>query len=196
MPTELRKPPVSPSAPGAPVQKPIIPRGMIVGAGLVMLFTIAVAGLSRHYHAYHVDMGPTSAVESRDLLFADQRDGGVLVTDAKTGQRVALVKPTTGGFLRGIMRGLVREHKLNDLATGTPFRLTQWADGRLSITDPSTNESFDLEAFGSTNEKAFASLLRDEPQDVDAAKAAGGAAPSAAAQVDGGAKTDEGAKAR
>ncbi len=195
MPTELRKPQVSPSAPGAPVQKPIIPRGMIVGAGLVMLFTIAVAGLSRHYHAYHVDMGPTSAVESRDLLFADQRDGGVLVTDAKTGQRVALVKPTTGGFLRGIMRGLVREHKLNDLATGTPFRLTQWADGRLSIADPSTKESFDLEAFGSTNEQAFASLLRDDPRADGIGKLGDGATPNAAAKV-GDAKTDEGGEAR
>ena len=195
MPTDTRKPPVPSSAPRAPVEKPIIPTGVVIGAGVLMLFTIAIAGLSRHYHTYHVDMGPTTAVESRDLLFADQRDGGVLITDAKTGQRVELVKPTTGGFLRGIMRGLVREHKLNDLAAGTPFRLTQWADGRLSISDPSTKESFDLEAFGSTNEQAFANLLRDKPQAAQAAKASGGSMPGVGDKNNGVAAV-EGTKAR
>ena len=174
MPTEIRQPVVPPTATN-PARRPIIPPGVVMGAGLLMLFTIAVAGISRRAGSYHVTMAPTTAVESRDLLFSDQHDGGVLVTDAKTGKRVALVEPKTGGFLRGIMRGLVREHKLNDQAAGTPFRLTQWADGRLSIADPTTKESFDLEAFGSTNEKAFADLLRDQPEASESAKAGEGA---------------------
>ncbi len=157
MPTEIRRP----AGPRAPAPRPIIPRGVIIGAGLLMLFTIIVAGVSHRAGAYHVAVPPTNAVASRDLFFADQHDGGVLVTDAVTGKRVAMIEPTTGGFVRGIMRGLVREHRLKEQATGTAFRLTHWADGRLSIADPTTGESFDLEAFGSTNELAFAKLLDD-----------------------------------
>ena len=41
----------------------------------------------------------------------------------------------------------------------TSFRLTRWADGRLSIEDPTTRESYELEAFGSTNEAVFARFL-------------------------------------
>lgn len=152
----------------APPPRPIIPRGVIIGAGLLMLFTIVIAGVSHHAGTYHVTVPPTTAVASRDLFFADQHDGGVLVTDAKSGKRVALIEPKTGGFVRGIMRGLVREHRLKEQATGSAFRLTHWADGRLSIADPATGESFDLEAFGSTNELAFAKLLDDDGALADA----------------------------
>jgi putative photosynthetic complex assembly protein len=107
----------------------------------------------------HIDMGPTTAVESLLLNFKDLPNGGVLVTNAETGKLVANVLPTTGGFLRGIMRALVRDHDLAQKPAGTSFRLTQWADGRLSIEDPATRESFELEAFGHTNEAVFASLF-------------------------------------
>ncbi len=33
----------------------------------------------------------------------------------------------------------------------TPFRLTRWSDGRLSLDDPATDRHVDLEAFGPTN---------------------------------------------
>lgn len=167
MPTDIGRP-SGPRGP-APPQRPIIPRGVIIGAGLLMVFTIIVAGVSHRAGFYHTRMPPSKPVASRDLLFADQHNGGVLVTDAKTGQRVAVIEPTTGGFLRGIMRGLVREHKLNDQAEGSAFRLTHWADGRLSIADPTTGESFDLEAFGATNEAAFAKLLEEDDKQAGAA---------------------------
>ncbi len=139
----------------------IIPKGVIAAAGALLLFTIALAGAARITGNNHVALPPTEAVASRDLTFTDQPDGGILIDDAVTGRRVALVAPTTGGFLRGIMRGLVREHRLNDLAAGSSFRLTRWADGRLSIEDPATAERFELEAFGPTNEAVFARLLDD-----------------------------------
>ena len=39
------------------------------------------------------------------------------------------------------------------------FRLTAWRDGRLTLDDPTTGSRLDLEAFGTTNEGAFARLL-------------------------------------
>ncbi len=151
-----------------------IPKSILGAAGALMLLTIAVAGIARHTGANHMVLPPTQAVASRDLTFTDRGDGAVVIADAAGGRQVAVVPPETGGFLRGIMRGLVREHRLNDLGPGTSFRLTRWADGRLSIEDPATRERFELAAFGATNEAAFARLLVDEPA-ADAAPGAGDA---------------------
>lgn len=141
----------------------IFPRGIVTGAAALLLFTTAVAATARLTVGAHVAMPPTHPVAMRELSFADMPDGGIAITDAVTGRLVSHVAPQTGGFLRGIMRGLVRGHRLWEKAPGTAFRLTRWADGRLSIEDPATRESFELEAFGSTNEKVFARLL-DEPE--------------------------------
>ena len=135
------------------------PRPVLIMAGALMLFTAGVAGLAKHNHNDHVVLPPSSAVTVRDLAFKDMPDGGVSVSDAVTGRLVELFRPTTGGFLRGVMRGLVRDHRKVDNATGYPFRLTRWSDGRLTLEDPGTRESFELESFGSTNEQVFANFL-------------------------------------
>ena len=127
------------------------PKGVLMGIGALMLFSIGVAATTRFSHQNHVTMPPTTALQTRDLAFRDLADGGVDITDANTGALITTVQPKTGGF--------VREHRLWDKPSGTSFRLTRWADGRLSIEDPATHESFELEAFGTTNEKVFAAFL-------------------------------------
>lgn len=145
-----------------------IPKAALIGAGLLMLSAVAVAGACHATGRDHVTLAPSAVVESRDLFFKDLPTGGIDITDAATGQHVALIQPTTGGFMRGVMRGLVRLHRLNELGPGSSFRLTRWADGRLSIEDPATRERFELEAFGPTNETAFARLLASQSGDAAA----------------------------
>jgi putative photosynthetic complex assembly protein len=65
----------------------------------------------------------------------------------------------TNGFVRGVLRGLARERRLNDVGAQPPFQLTRWSDGRLSLDDPATGRRIDLVAFGPTNAGAFAQLL-------------------------------------
>ena len=158
-------PPASGTQDDAPrsVHEVPIPKSVLAAAAALLLLTIAIAGTARLTGANHITLPPTRAVASRDLTFTDRSDGGIIIADAATGRQVSIVQPETGGFLRGIMRGLGREHRLNDLSPGASFRLTRWADGRLSIEDPATRERFELEAFGPTNEAAFARLLADEP---------------------------------
>jgi putative photosynthetic complex assembly protein len=150
-----------PSTPGDTAARPraVIPPGLVVGAGLLLAVTIGFAGVTRLTHKNHVTLDPTYAVAERDLTFTDQPDGGVRIEEAGTGRLISTVPPRSGGFLRGILRGLVHDHRREANVPFTAFRLTRWADGRLSIEDPATQESFELEAFGSTNEKVFAQLL-------------------------------------
>ena len=135
------------------------PRGALVGVGALVAGIIALAGITHATNSEHVTMPPSRPIAAIDLAFRDLPSGGVAVTEAETGRLVSTVAPQTGGFIRGIMRALVLGHRRAGEPDHTPFRLTRWADGRLTIADPSTQESFELEAFGSTNEQVFAAFL-------------------------------------
>jgi putative photosynthetic complex assembly protein len=69
------------------------------------------------------------------------------------------VAPGTNGFLRATLRGLATERKRESQGAEVPFRLTAFADGRLTLLDPVTGRLVDLGAFGRTNEDAFAHLM-------------------------------------
>ncbi|MDT7933292.1 MAG: photosynthetic complex assembly protein PuhC [Sphingomonadaceae bacterium] len=100
-----------------------------------------------------------SPVAVRTLRFGDD-SGAVAVTDAATGRRVAMLKGDSAGFVRGVMRALARERLQHKLGAETPFRLTQWTDGELTLVDLATGRTVELSGFGTTNRAAFAALLK------------------------------------
>lgn len=109
------------------------------------------------------DAAGTQAVASRSLHFHDAADGGVVITDGATGAQIARVEPGTGGFIRSTMRGLVLVRQREGIGAETPFELTEWNDGGLTLSDPTTGETRELVGFGETNRAAFAVLLEREP---------------------------------
>jgi putative photosynthetic complex assembly protein len=138
---------------------PLFPRGALIGAALLVAFTVTSAAVARISGLGTVQMPESTSVETRSLRFEDMRDGSIRVTDARTGQVAASVEPGTNGFIRGTLRGLARERKRQGIGIEPPFMLTRWADGRLSLEDPTTNRVVELDAFGPTNGGAFAQLL-------------------------------------
>jgi putative photosynthetic complex assembly protein len=135
------------------------PRGALLGAAALMTLAIVAAGGARltGFGTSHVPDG--EPLESRDLRFVDRSDGAVVITEVETGRVVDVASPGTNGFLRSTMRGLARDRKRRDLGAEAPFRLTRWADGRLSLRDEATGRSIDLGAFGPTNAAVFAHLM-------------------------------------
>ena len=104
------------------------------------------------------------AVRVADLVMQDHDDGSITVTQAGTGVLVTTVQPATNGFLRVLLTGLVRERRRESEGDpAQPFRITRWSDGRLTIDDTVTGRLIELEAFGHTNEDAFARLLDLSP---------------------------------
>jgi putative photosynthetic complex assembly protein len=109
---------------------------------------------------YKPDEPPASAiVDKADLRFEDRSDGAILVYSTADNRLVDTLPPGTNGFVRGVLRGLVRDRRAEDVGQIPPFRLTHWANGRLSLDDPSTGRHVDLEVFGPTNSGAFAAIL-------------------------------------
>ena len=136
-----------------------LPRGAIVGAGVLVVSSLLLVGIAR-LTGYTPAQPPVSAVvESYDVRFEDRSDGAVLVYDANDNQLTDTLAPGTNGFVRGVLRGLVRERRADHIGATPPFRLTRWADGRLSLDDPSTGRHVDLEVFGPTNAGSFADIL-------------------------------------
>lgn len=97
---------------------------------------------------------------SRDFRFEDRADGALLVTDVAADKLVFIFNPGTNtGFIRGVMRGLMRERRLHEVPRTGAVTVTQWEDGALTLEDKTTGRILELGSFGQTNRAAFAQLL-------------------------------------
>ncbi len=141
------------------VQEPVVPKGGVLAAAALVLFSLVTVTTVRLTGIGEVHVTRPSAVQSRDLQFADGNNGAVLVYDANDHQLVDTLAPGSNGFIRVVLRGLARERRLGDIGSQPPFRLTRYAGGQITLTDTSTGKLIDLGAFGSTNTEAFARLM-------------------------------------
>lgn len=136
------------------------PRGILIAAAVLIGMSMLLAAAGRLGGLKTDDEAPaTDAVATLDLRFEDRAAGGVSVVDDGEDRVVATIEPGEGGFIRGVLRALVRERRSMRLGPEAPFRLTRWSDGRLSIEDIATGERVHVEAFGPTQVAAFARLM-------------------------------------
>jgi putative photosynthetic complex assembly protein len=135
--------------------------GALVAATLALVISVQAGLLDRAPTAQQlrVQTGVQPAAD-RLLHFTDRADGAVVATDARTGAEIAVIGREGGGFIRGVMRGLARERRMHHSGAVAPFRLTEWRDGALSLTDTATGRIIELGSFGPDNRAAFARLLR------------------------------------
>lgn len=164
-----------------------VPRGALIMAGALVAMAITATSIMRI-----AQVPPTASpallraaehaqiVKTRNLRFSDRPDGAVEIQDVGTGQTALMLeRGSNSGFIRGVMRGLARERRMNGVGADAPFTLTLWTDRQLSLTDTVTGRSIELNAFGSTNRATFVDLLmRPEARPVapiTASPAAGGA---------------------
>ena len=141
------------------IQEPVVPKGGIIAAAALVLFSLATVTTARLTGTGGVHMALPAAVESRDFQFEDGKNGAVLVYDAGNRQLVDTLAPGSNGFIRVVLRGLARERKLGSIGQEPPFRISRFANGQITLTDTSTGKLIDLAAFGSANTDAFARLM-------------------------------------
>lgn len=136
------------------------PRGALLGAAALVGLTLVSASTARLLGLKQPH--PVSTVlAARDLRFADQPDGSVTVLDAGTGRTFSVLAPGSNGFIRASLRSLAKRRQFGGEESQV-FHLTAWSDGRLTLDDPTADNPIELEAFGETNEMAFAKLLGTE----------------------------------
>jgi putative photosynthetic complex assembly protein len=160
------------------------PRGALIGGAGVICFTMAMvfgtrAGLlpARPTAPEARTAAQVAVVAKRDLRFSDRADGALLIFDAAATEPAMVLKPgSNSGFIRGVMRGVMRERKLHEAPRDAALTLTQWADGALTLQDQATGRTIELGSFGSTNRASFAQLLVGKVQRAERPATAKGAA--------------------
>lgn len=145
-----------------------VPKGALWFVAVVILFAMMSAGAVRLGYA-PISASPVAVrtaahltpTATRNLSFVDQADGGLLITDVTSGTTAKTIKPgEPSGFIRGLLRGLGRERRMNHVGKTVPYRLESWPNGQLTLTDTGTKRSIELTAFGPTNRAAMAELLK------------------------------------
>lgn len=140
---------------------PGLARGPLLAIGALLCGVIvAVAGVRLSGADIRVPDAP--ATEVRSLRFEDRADGSIVVIDAANGAQIDRFVGEHG-FVRGALRGLVRERRRQQIGAAEPFQLVARADGRLTLMDRSTGQRVDLESFGPVNAADFGRLLRASP---------------------------------
>ena len=145
---------------------PTVPRGALIGAAAVLLFTMAMAGATRLGLIPH-SADPVASraaqnvtpAQTRELRFADRADGAVVVSDASTGETVKIIEFGQGGFLRATMRRMAKARIAAGIGAEPPFKLTLWENGALSLSDPQTGRTAEIHGFGADHSKSFADML-------------------------------------
>ncbi|MFO1273737.1 MAG: photosynthetic complex assembly protein PuhC [Rubrivivax sp.] len=130
---------------------PLLGIGVLVAAALLSVATVRLSGTP-------IRQPDAAAVATRHFAFEDRHDGSVAVVDVEQHRVVEIVRGEAG-FLRGALRALARERAKRGVGPDAPFDLIARADGRLTLSDPSTGERLDLESFGPTNAAVFGRLL-------------------------------------
>ncbi len=116
---------------------------------------------------------PTPAlVIERQLQFVDDADGSVIVRALPGGEVLDTVAAGEGNFMRGTLRGLVRERRLNDASMAAGFTISEYADGSIVLADLATGRRIDLRAFGQENAREFTRFLPEAGAGDDATRVA------------------------
>ena len=134
-----------------------VPRPVLLAAGALVALTVTLTAGARLARGAGPGREPPS--EAIEVRFEDRADGSVAMLDPTTGRELTRVPPASNGFIRGVLRGLFRERKLESLGRAGTFRIERGRDGRLALEDLATHRRIDLSAFGPDNTAAFARLL-------------------------------------
>ncbi len=146
-----------------------IPKGALIAVGSLLLLTLVLVTYSRfvaggNSASYLAE--DISEVTYRDLIFKDISGGLVHVFDANDSRIILEIAPGTENFIRGVLRGLVRERKSQQLGDEEPFRLAKAVNGHLILQDLATKREININAFGHSNVKSFAQLLYQKQNDT------------------------------
>lgn len=134
------------------------PRWTLIAMALLVLSTIAIAGLARQTGIGVTGVPDSPTIAHVELRFEDRADGAVVVRNG-AGVILETIAVSADGFIRGTMRSLARQRKQAGLPHELPFLLERRENGRLSLSDPATGGRIELDAFGVGNAATFARFL-------------------------------------
>lgn len=125
------------------------PRAMLIGAAILIGFSIALAAFVRMTGIGKSEMTLTEPAASRLLRFAKQDHGKTLVyAVTENNALIDVLDSGEDGFIVHVLHLLSRQRIQRNLPEDAPYLISLRADGRLILEDPLTGEKIDPRAFG------------------------------------------------
>jgi putative photosynthetic complex assembly protein len=137
------------------------PKIPLIAAGLLLAFAIGATLFGQITGIGTVKTPTGTPVAMRDLVILEQENGLITVSDAGSGELLASLTSTQGGFVRGSLRAFKRMRLVSGVPQSQPYRVIEWTGGAVSLSDTATGERFYLDAFGRDNAAAFATFLNN-----------------------------------
>lgn len=141
-----------------------IPRGVLIGAGLLIAATITLVGVVQYQKrndpsAESELFANATLVHERFIQFPVNAEGDLSqVVDANTGEVIdELIE--SDGFIRTVLMSMSFDRRREGVADDPIYRLVRWDDSRVSLEDPTTGVIINLGAFGYQNKSVFERFL-------------------------------------
>jgi putative photosynthetic complex assembly protein len=136
-----------------------VTRGPLIGAGLMIALAFGVAITARRTGAGASREPLSVPVDQRAIRFVPEADGRLAVYDASSGTLTLRLTSQGNGFIFGMLRGMQHRRVVAHTDSMTPFALTRWRDGRITLDDPATGMHVAVNSFGPTQVASFEQLF-------------------------------------
>ncbi|MEM8774566.1 MAG: photosynthetic complex assembly protein PuhC [Pseudomonadota bacterium] len=137
----------------------LVPRRMMTAVFVLICSVLVLVSYARLTERPLVGVPPVSPVtQTVEIFLQSDTSGSVNVRDSQ-GNVMVDRGPNEGGFLSTIWRVVNRERIVHRVPLDGPVIVRMHENGRLSLYDPSTKETLELNGFGANNAKAFEKLL-------------------------------------
>lgn len=103
-----------------------------------------------------------AAVATYPVTMMVEADDAVALRSVATGKIIIGFDKGRGGFFRNAIRAFGLKRNQMKIAPATPFVVTRWESGRITLNDPATNHQVPVDSFGPMVTKMFAPLVEEK----------------------------------
>lgn len=139
-----------------------VPRLPLIGAAILAVLAYTMAVSARVYGVGASNEGVSIPMVERSIRFTTEQDGSLTVLDVNTGRDIVHLTSDHNGFLFGALRGIAYKRSIAKVAPETPFALTRWQNGKITLDDPTTGMHIAVNSFGPTQVASFEQLFAEE----------------------------------
>jgi putative photosynthetic complex assembly protein len=139
-----------------------VPRLPLIGAAVLALLAYTMAVSARVYGVGKSNEAVSVPMVERSIRFTTEKDGSLTVLDVNTGRDIVHLTQDGNGFLFGALRGIAYKRSIAKVSAETPFALTRWQNGKITLDDPTTGMHIAVNSFGPTQVASFEQLFAEE----------------------------------
>lgn len=147
--------------------RPAIPRWLLIGAGSLMVLSLALTFLSS-LTGIKADLTVgAKVVAARAIYFTDASADEVIVTDAATGDVLWTIEQDAANpntFVRTVFKGFQDRRALAGVTVPASYSLVRLDSGRVSLMDLETGHYVNLDAFGQDNKALLSRFVAGGPE--------------------------------